>query len=194
VFNYGGNLYVTNSTLAGNTAQGGRGTDGGANGLGDGGAVFNYNGILIVTNSTLSGNVASADGREVYTLGDGATATTVLNNSILGQADASQLDFIGAILNGGTSATSGGYDLIRSYAGFAGGVVSTADPRLAPPANNGGPTPTLALLPGSPARHTGSNARAVNPADGNAPLTTDQRGDPRVVNDTVDLGAFEAQG
>ena len=41
-------------------------------------------------------------------------------------------------------------------------------------ADNGGPTQTIALLPGSPAIDAGSNALAVD-AQGN-PLTTDQRG------------------
>ena len=52
----------------------------------------------------------------------------------------------------------------------------------------------MALLPGSPAIDAGSNALAVD-ANGN-PLTTDQRGAgfPRVVNGTVDIGAFESQG
>src|SRR5262249_40594107 len=52
-------------------------------------------------------------------------------------------------------------------------------------------TPTLALLPGSPALDAGSNALAVGP-DG-APLTTDQRGFTRVVGTAVDIGAFELQ-
>jgi hypothetical protein len=46
----------------------------------------------------------------------------------------------------------------------------------------------MALLPGSPAIDAGNNA--LVPAD----VTTDQRGDPRFVNGTVDIGAFENQG
>ena len=47
-------------------------------------------------------------------------------------------------------------------------------------------------MPGSPAINAGSNALAVD-AQGN-PLTTDQRGTgfPRIVDGTVDIGAFEA--
>ena len=53
--------------------------------------------------------------------------------------------------------------------------------------NNGGPTFTLALLPGSPAIDAGSNALIASG------VTTDQRGSgfPRIVNNTVDIGAFE---
>jgi cysteine-rich repeat protein len=56
-------------------------------------------------------------------------------------------------------------------------------------ADNGGPTPTHRLLPGSPAIDGGS-------ADGCAtfdddPITVDQRGVPRPQGDACDIGAFE---
>ena len=74
-----------------------------------------------------------------------------------------------------------------------GNRVGVTDMGLAPLANNGGPTPTIALLPGSPAIDAGSVALAVDPATG-LPLATDQRGAgfARIVNGTVDIGAFEA--
>jgi len=50
-------------------------------------------------------------------------------------------------------------------------------------ADNAGPTETHALLPGSPAIDTGSNPFS---------LTTDQRGFPRQIGTTVDIGAYEA--
>ena len=67
----------------------------------------------------------------------------------------------------------------------------TSDPILGPLANNGGPTQTFALLSGSPAINAGNNASAVDA--GNNSLTTDQRGTgfPRIMNGTVDIGAFE---
>jgi predicted outer membrane repeat protein len=52
------------------------------------------------------------------------------------------------------------------------------DPRLSAPANNGGPTRTMALQAGSPAINAGNGC-----------LATDQRGAPRV--GTCDVGAFE---
>lgn len=70
--------------------------------------------------------------------------------------------------------------------------VSVAKPGLATTlANNGGLTPTIALLFGSPAIDAGSNALAVN-AQGN-PLPYDQRGPgyPRIVDSVVDIGAYE---
>ena len=77
--------------------------------------------------------------------------------------------------------------------GSNGNQVGVADPGLGTLANNGGPTETIALLAGSPAIDAGSNALAVDPHG--SPLTTDQRGAgfPRIVNGTVDIGAFEVQ-
>jgi hypothetical protein len=57
-----------------------------------------------------------------------------------------------------------------------------SDPKLGPLANNGGPTLTMALLPGSPAIDAGNTSLA--PA-------TDQRGFPRPAGPAADIGAFE---
>ena len=56
------------------------------------------------------------------------------------------------------------------------------DPKLGPLANNGGPTLTMALLPGSPAIDAGNTSLAP---------TTDQRGFPRPAGLAADIGAFE---
>ncbi|MFI5365938.1 MAG: choice-of-anchor Q domain-containing protein [Candidatus Binatia bacterium] len=66
------------------------------------------------------------------------------------------------------------------------------DPHLGPLQNNGGPTQTMALLPGSPAIDAG-DPNGCTDAAGNV-LATDQRGAPRSVpGDTrCDIGAYEA--
>jgi hypothetical protein len=61
----------------------------------------------------------------------------------------------------------------------------SGDPCLGPIQDNGGPTQTIALLPGSPAIDAGDNS--LIPSG----ITTDQRGGPRIVNGVTDLGAFE---
>ena len=61
-------------------------------------------------------------------------------------------------------------------------------PVIAALGNYGGPTQTMPLLPGSPAIDKGSNA--LIPGG----VTTDQRGDSRIVNGNVDIGAVESQG
>ncbi len=57
------------------------------------------------------------------------------------------------------------------------------DPLLGPLQNNGGPTFTLELLPGSPAINAGDCTNSF----------TDQRGDPRPVGPVCDIGPFEVQ-
>jgi hypothetical protein len=60
-----------------------------------------------------------------------------------------------------------------------------ADAGLAPsPANNGGPTDTYALLPGSPAIDTGDSTPMACPSP-------DQRGVPRPIGSACDVGAYE---
>ncbi len=63
------------------------------------------------------------------------------------------------------------------------GGESFSDPKLGPLADNGGPTLTMALLPGSPAIDAGNTSLA--PA-------TDQRGFPRPAGLAADIGAFES--
>jgi Bacterial Ig-like domain (group 3) len=201
VFNEAGTVVITNSTFTGNTASGGAGGNPGVSGFngtagkGLGGGLFNHNGIITVTNSTFSANTAADGGRDVFNLGDsignttptGTNATAIVNNSILGQSDTTGQDFTGKT-NGssGANSTSGTHNLIRTQSGFA-GTFNTVDPGLAGLANNGGPTRTMALATGSPAIDEGSNAAIP------AGVTTDQRGRARVVNGTVDIGAFESE-
>jgi hypothetical protein len=85
--------------------------------------------------------------------------------------------------------TSRGHNLIGNTQGGCGFVSSdllNVNPLLGPLQNNGGPTQTMALLPGSPAINAG------DPTDAPA---YDQRGPgfPRLVNGHIDIGAFEVQ-
>ena len=92
----------------------------------------------------------------------------------------------------GSITTDNGYNLLGTAVNNATndptpgpGDVFNDKPGLAALGNYGGPTQTLALLAGSPAIGAG-NASATNPA-------TDQRGLPRVVNGSLDIGAFQTQ-
>jgi len=73
--------------------------------------------------------------------------------------------------------------------GANGNIVGTAaapiDAKLGTLADNGGPTETMLILPGSPAIDAGSN-----PAN----LTVDQRNLTRVIGSTIDIGAVEFDG
>src|SRR5262249_46370770 len=69
--------------------------------------------------------------------------------------------------------------------------VLSGDPLLGPLQSNGGSTPTMALLPGSPAVDAGSNSSALDSSGSS--LTTDQDGFARQSGAAVDLGAYEMQ-
>lgn len=204
IFNEAGTVTITNSTITGNTVNGGAGGLGytlpgggtpasGQPGKGLGGGLFNHNGTITVTNSTFSENTAADGGRSIFNLGDSigkttatTTATAAITNTILGQADTSGQDFTGTIVGTGANSTSGTNNLIRTQSGFAGSF-STADPMLGALANNFGPTPTMALLSGSPAIDAAVKAGAP---------TTDQRGLARDPDNagTIDIGAYERLG
>lgn len=84
--------------------------------------------------------------------------------------------------NVGSTGSSSGAGV--GYSAFNTLLTDVADPKLGPLADNGGPTLTMALLPGSPAIDAGSAVGA--PA-------TDQRGVARPQGPGVDIGAFELQ-
>jgi hypothetical protein len=62
--------------------------------------------------------------------------------------------------------------------------LNNTDPKLGPLADNGGPTPTHALI-GSP---------AIDAADSSSCPSTDQRGAPRPSGLACDIGAYELVG
>jgi uncharacterized repeat protein (TIGR03803 family)/parallel beta-helix repeat protein len=174
---------ASNSTFSGNSAD-------------EGGAILGNDtaGDAIIqaklTNLTITQNRGN-------TLGNGGLGGGIfisdchflLDNSIVagnlnGTGPGATPDDIG----GGLDSTSG-YNLIGTggSGGLQNGVnanqVGVANPGLAPLGDYGGPTQTMALLPGSPAIDAGT--AAGGPA-------TDQRGYGRV--GAVDIGAFESQG
>jgi hypothetical protein len=92
--------------------------------------------------------------------------------------------------------TSGAYNLSSDDScEFTGpGDLNTTDPNLGPLQLNGGPTRTMALLPGSLAIDSGNPSGCT---DGHAHLLkTDQRGQPRPDKEDTggcDRGAYESQ-
>jgi hypothetical protein len=167
-----GDLTVVNSTVALNHAD--------AFKKGSGGGIEDAGTALAVWNSTIAGNVTSGQtqlGGGVET-GAGSFRDTVVAGN---QASA------GPDLYGTLKASS--HDLFQKSAGGSGydpTDLLDVDPILGPLQNNGGPTLTMALLPGSPAIDSGDNTNAPD---------WDQRGPgyPRIVNGTIDRGAFEVQ-
>jgi hypothetical protein len=194
VFN-GGTLTILNSTVSDNTAIKGAGVD-------NAGAAT----TVTITDSTLSGNTASAYGGACFNGGTMHIANSTLSdnsafigggilvvgplqigNTILNRGDSgANIDSFGVV-----TVTSLGYNLSSDDAGGhltgPGDQINT-DPVLGPLQDNGGPTFTYALLPGSP---------AIDAGDPNfiPPPFFDQRGPgfDRVVNGRIDIGSFEVQ-
>jgi CSLREA domain-containing protein len=201
----------TNSTISGNTAQ----AEGGGlfNSVGAGADLMNstvsgnranssggglQGGTATLSNVTITANVADLDANRT---GDGggvaATTLSVRNSIIAGNTDASPPP---AAVTPDCSATvnSQGYNLIGNDTGCTvavgpGDKIGTGaapiDPGLGLLANNGGPTPTHALLATSPARIGGSPTAPGGPGD--ACTARDQRGVPRPQGARCDVGAYE---
>ena len=191
----------------------------GAGGLAYGGAITNNNAATLnIKHSTISLNNAQAGNTGVNQGGankpprpvaEGAgggirvgPAGVTLANTIIagntaanGAGDASSAPTPGPNVDG--AVTSNGHNLLgiaTDTTGFTGtGDKTGANPMLAALADNGGPTRTMALSPGSAAIDAGVAAGA----------TLDQRGLPRTVDDAgvanaatsdgTDIGAFEVQ-
>jgi hypothetical protein len=192
-----GTLTLTDCTISGNSAFNGGGLD--------------DRGTATLTDCTISGNAA----RSYYSVGgmlveNSATATlsgcTISGNSApsvggLYNNSSSNLTIGDTIIGGNTSYKLPDFVLWVShdvgYNLFGFGAITGAtgpgerqvgvNPMLSPLGNYGGTTQTMVPLPGSPAIDSG------NP--GFTPSTaTDQRGQPRVYNGRIDIGAVESQG
>jgi hypothetical protein len=162
-------LEISNSTVSGNSA----GTSGGA--------IFNNtSGYVRINNGTFSGNSGDSGGG-IYSVSHVEVSNTIFNAGVSGEN----------IFNNGGTVTSYGYNLSSDDAGGfltgPGDQINT-NPLLGPLQDNGGPTFTHALLPGSP---------AVDAGDPNfsPPPSYDQRACPfdRVFNGRIDIGSFETQ-
>jgi hypothetical protein len=111
-------------------------------------------------------------------LGTGSTPNLNLSNSILREVTCAP-----SVLDDGLN--------LQFQSTSCPGSIPTMNPDLDPRLlqNNGGPTPTVALLPGSPA----VNAIAIGDCvdQNNSPVKTDQRGFGRPAGSACDMGAFE---
>ena len=179
---------IANTTFSGNSAT-------------IGGAIVNdaadYNADLTLVNCTVSGNSASTSTGGVVNKNDGSTAW-LLNTIVAGNTAPTDPDVQGAFdlsgtvgnnLIGDTGDATGfsaaNHDLFGSNANPLSAGLDPNGLR-----NNGGPTSTIALIPGSPAIDAGYDTTQA-PYN----LTTDQRGAgfPREIGSHVDIGAYEFQ-
>jgi hypothetical protein len=182
IANYG-TLNITNSTFSGNIARSSL-LGSLAGGILNGG-LFQSAGTLAINNSTFSGNAArGGKGGGIFNV---KGSTVVLQNSIVSNNTGG---------NCSGNLTSHGYNLSSdSTCDFdSTGDLNATDPKLGSLRNNGGPTKTMPLLPGSPAIDSG-NPNGCTDGKGHL-LKTDQRGKPRPDKEDTggcDRGAFERQ-
>lgn len=184
-----GTLEVSDSTLADNYAGGVPPPNQGV-----GGAIANY-GSLNISNSTLSGNAADSFGGAIFNSGTLAvTNSTLAGNSvggIYGQSGSATVSATIIADNGGDcfgmAVIDEGYNIDDDGScGFTSPSISDSsalDGTLGALANNGGPTDTIALEPGSP---------AIDDVPATDCPATDQRGSPR--RPPCDIGAYDTDG
>ncbi len=207
ILNNGGSGDITASAITNNLA--GTGITFAVNVFG--GDILNSGGetSLTLANSAISGNMADDDGGGVYnnTASISLRNVTIADNQAL--SDAGGIDNFGfanfenTIIAGNTAVTtpdcrtsfgwplqSDGHNLTGDSTGCPTDVTDVTVPAaavftavLGPLQDNGGPTATHALLPGSQAIDAANDA--VCPA-------ADQRGMPRPFGPACDIGAYEA--
>ncbi len=189
IFNDSGIVVITNSTFTANSAVGGSSLGGAPEGRGGGGAIFSRNGQLTVLNATINGNssVIGLGGGIMVAQEESAPTLFVLKNTIVANNGEAECAVTGSSIAGafaGNLITQNAIGQIMREKTFVAcpGVVTTADPQLAPLALNNGPTPTMAIAVSSPAWNT---------ADFGTSLGFDQRGQRRPALGGVDIGAFE---
>jgi hypothetical protein len=176
IYTWGASTTISNSTISGNDAS-------------VGGGIWNGRGLVRIEYSTITGNSAVGQGDGVWSAGNSSTRTDVLSSIIAGNNGDDDVHTNGEpneFVSLGYNLIGGGNDL--GAFNQTGDQTGVTNPLLAPLAFNGGPTPTHALLPGSPAMDSGNPSFA-------APPGFDQRGAPfaRVFGGRIDIGAFEAQ-
>ena len=153
IFNNAGAVSLINSTITANSSE-------------EGGGIDNYGGLSL-TNCTVADNSSQDDGGGIN---NDVSGTMTLANTIV--ADNSAL-VVGPDYNGTVTSDSGN-NLIGDDSGSIGFTqpsdLLNVNPDLAALTNNGGPTQTIGLEPGSPAIDAGNNALVPSG------VTADQRG------------------
>ncbi len=199
----GGYTEIIDSTIAGNSATFGGGVDSAdrivnstiaGNDADLGGGIFSVSALI---NSTVSGNSADP---ATGTGGGIFSATAIENSVIVGNSAGLYAAFLGVdsmrnsivggnvgpLICGGVTNDLGGNFSDDPACGFA--AITPGVDYVVTLANNGGPTRTHALLPGSVALDDAGACAGNDPA-----LVTDQRGEPRPSGAACDSGAFELQ-
>ncbi len=195
ISNGGASLMIVNSTISGNTSY-------------NGGGILSEYGTVTLRNTTITNN---SNGGIVAGSAPFYLTTVIFGNSIIAGNANNIAPTYAPEINCYCTITSVGGNLVGDSPGDSASTgnstvvyqstdIRDTNPLFGALQNNGGSTPTRALLAGSPAIDRGLNALAIDPFNGN-PLDFDQRGAgfARIRNGngdtiaTVDIGAFEVQ-
>ena len=201
IYNSTGTLNISNSTISGNRSTGFNGGGIQNEGLGttnitnstisnntaatNGGGIRMPSGTMTLNNVTIANNTSNGNGGG-FSVGGGTVNISVKNTIIANNTNLTSPDVFGTFTDQGNNLigkSNGSTNFTVST--LVGTIAAPVDPKLAPLGNYGGTTQTHALLPGSPALNAGSNTGVA---------ATDQRGAPRIIGGTVDIGAVEFQG
>ncbi len=200
----GGSIEIVGTTISDNCAVKTENPDSGYAG---GVSVNNDGGSMTIVQSTISANSAATDGGGIWVdnLTEGGVVirhSTITKNTADSDDDGSGggggiFVWRGAV-NLDHTIVAGSYDNSGAAPDLAGifnanrSLIGIGGNYLGPLADNGGPTLTHALLPGSPAINAGDPAAMAGV--GGVPVN-DQRGAPftRVYGGRIDIGAFESQ-
>ncbi len=166
LYNLATTAVITNCTFYGNEAD-------------EGAAVYNFDGSnTAITNCTFFQNKATGEGSGIYT---DTSNLTVMNTILwdLGNSEIAGHNMTGTVSD---SVVNGGFGV--------GTNIFTADPKLAPLDDNGGPTLTCAIASDSSALNTGKPVGTIVSGSVVVP-DTDQRGVARPQGSGVDIGAYE---
>lgn len=204
-FGAGGTLDIKRTTISGNQS----GSGGGGLWVGEGSTAF-------ISSSTISGHEATA----IINEGRLELANTTVSGNGVGIRNVGDLSLIHSTIAYNRVLSYDGMDAIRLY--YKNTILLREadndcfnpartelimdgnnmfcwadDPQLGPLADNGGPTQTIALLPGSPAIDAAAAIAAEGvtapgtDADFASILLFDQRGETRPFGSAGDIGAYE---
>lgn len=174
---YSSTAFISNSTISGGLASNDTGT------LGFGGGLsVRVSSELELTNSTVADNT-DIIGTNGGSISVDSSSAVVLRNTIV-----TSLSSPDCTVDASSTITANDKNIIED--GSCATSALNVDPGLGSLANNGGLTKTYALREGSPAIDAGDNAVcAAMPVN-----NLDQRGRPRPVGNSCDIGAIEFSG
>lgn len=164
-----GSLRVMNCTFMNNQAS-------------DASTIVNYGAVEIVNSTLFDGTIGSNYIIDSSQSPTGLFPSITLRNTIIGHING--LNCIGNIIDGGNNLQWSG-TIVPGDSWLNCNGIRVGDLKLGPLQDNGGPTQTIALLPGSAALNTGNPAFCSS---------TDQRGATLANKTTCDIGAFQHEG